>query len=99
MVQGNDSLEVQSKTHLDDCASSSGDDYIDVDTLNEELSIICENLLAKYKVLKKKSLKIKEENKDLFSKLNMVLQERDEISIEKDSLKSQLDLTLKENEI
>ena len=35
MVQGNDSLEVNSETHLDDSASSSGDDYIDVDALNE----------------------------------------------------------------
>ena len=31
MVQGNDSLEVNSETHLDDSASSSGDDYVDVD--------------------------------------------------------------------
>ena len=47
MVQGNDSLEVHSETQLDDSASSSGDDYVDVDALNEELSIICENLLQK----------------------------------------------------
>ena len=58
MVQGNDSLEVNSKTHLDDSASSSGDDYVDPDTLNEELSIACENLLEKYQVLKKKSFKL-----------------------------------------
>ena len=45
MVQGNDSLEVNSETHLDDCASSSGDDYVDADALNEELSLVCENLL------------------------------------------------------
>jgi len=57
MVQGNDSLEVHSETQLDDCASSSGDDIMDVDALNEELSIVCENLLEKYQVLKKKSLK------------------------------------------
>ena len=32
MVQGNDSLEVNSDTHLDDCASSScSDDYVDAD--------------------------------------------------------------------
>ena len=53
MVQGNDSLEVHSQTQLDDCASSSGDDIIDADALNEELSIVCEKLLEKYKVLKK----------------------------------------------
>jgi len=48
MVQGNDSLEVNSDTHLDDSVSSSGDDYVDADTLNEELSIICKNHLQKY---------------------------------------------------
>ena len=47
MAQGNDSLEVNLDTQLDDSASSSGDDYMDADTLNEELSIVCENLLEK----------------------------------------------------
>jgi len=56
MVQGNDSLEVHSETQLDDYASSPGDDIIDVDALNEELSTICENLLEKHKVLKRKAL-------------------------------------------
>jgi len=46
---------------------------MDAHALNEELYILCENLLSKYKVLKKKSFKLKEEDKDLFSKLNMVL--------------------------
>jgi len=101
MVQGNDSLEVHSEIQLDDCASSSNNDHnsMDDDALNEELSIVCENLLEKYQVLKKKSFKIKEENKNLSSKLDIVLQERDEISIERDSLKSQLDLALNENKI
>jgi len=45
MIQGNDSL--------DDSASSSGDDLMDADVLNEELSIVCENLLEEYQVLKK----------------------------------------------
>ena len=49
------SLEVYLESQLDDCASSSGDDYVDVDALNEELSIVCEKLLEKYKALKKKS--------------------------------------------
>ena len=31
MVQGNDSLEINSETQLDDSASSSGDDYRDAD--------------------------------------------------------------------
>ena len=38
IVQGNDSLEVNSDTHLDDCACSSNDyDSMDAHTLNEEL--------------------------------------------------------------
>ena len=56
MVQGNDSLEINSDTQLDDSASSFGDDYMDADALNEELSIICENLFEKYQVLKRKAL-------------------------------------------
>ena len=68
-VQGNDYLEVHSEIHLHDSASSSGDDNIDVDALNEELSLFCENLLEKYKLLKKKSFKLKEENKNLFLNL------------------------------
>ena len=99
MVQGNDSLEVHSETQLDDSASSSGDDYMDADALNEELSLVCENLLEKYQVLKKKNFKLNKENKDLFSKLDLVLQERDEFSNERDSLKSQLELALNENKI
>ena len=46
MVQGNDSLEVQSETQLDSDsfdASSSCDDHFDAHALNEELSIVCEN--------------------------------------------------------
>ena len=56
-------------------------------------------LVRKYKLLKKVTFKIKEENKDLFLKLNMALQERDEISNERDSLKSQLDFVLNEYKI
>ena len=54
MVQGNDSLEVHSDTQQDNSASSSCDDYMDAHALNEELSVVCENLLSKYKLLKKK---------------------------------------------
>ena len=79
MVQANDSLEVNSDTQLDNSASSSIDDYVDADALNEELSIVCEKLLEKYQVLKKKNFKIKEENKNLSSKLDITLQGRDEI--------------------
>ena len=48
MVQGNDSLEVYSESPLNDCASSSDDDLVDADALNDELSIVCEKLLEKY---------------------------------------------------
>ena len=58
MVQGIDSLEVNSNTQLDYNASSSCDNNMDADALNEELSIVYENLLSKYKVLKKKSYKL-----------------------------------------
>ena len=58
MVQGNDSLEVKSDTQLDDSACSSNDDHdcMDAYTLNEELSLFCENMLEKYKLFKKKIL-------------------------------------------
>ena len=62
MVQGNDPLEVTSDTQLNDSASSSCDDNMDAHALNEELSIVCKNLLSKYKALKNKSSKLKEEN-------------------------------------
>ena len=66
MVQGIDSLEVHSDTHLDDSSSSSCDDNMDVDALNEELSLFCENFLEKYKHLKKKSFKLKEKMRNYF---------------------------------
>ena len=99
MVQGNDSLEVHSKTQSDDDCASSSNEYIDANALNEELSIACEKLLGKYNLLKKKSFELNKENKDLCSTLDLVLQEKVEISNERDSLKSKLDLALKENEI
>ena len=68
MVQGIDSLEVHSDTHLDDSATSSNDDHdsMNAHALNEELSLFCENLLNKYKLLKKKSFKLKEKEKFIF---------------------------------
>ena len=46
MVQGNDSLEVHSESQLDaNDASSSCDDYMYPNALNEELSIVCEKLI------------------------------------------------------
>ena len=68
MVQGNDSLEVHLDTQLDDSDSSLGEDNMDVDALNEELSLFCENLLEKYKLLKKKSFDLKKENKNFVFK-------------------------------
>ena len=74
MVQENDSLEVYSETQLDsDDASSSCNDYVDPNALNEDLSIVCEKLLEKYNLLKKKSFELNKENKDLYSKLDLVL--------------------------
>ena len=90
MVQGNESLEVHSDTHLDNSASSSNDDHdsMDAHALNEELSLFCENFLNKCKLLKKKNFELKEENKILFSKLNMILQERVEVLNERDSFEN-----------
>ena len=46
MVQGIDSLEVHSDTHLDDSACLSCDDNVmNAHALNEELFMSCENLL------------------------------------------------------
>jgi len=61
MFKENDSLEIHLDTHLVDSASSFNDDHdsIDVHDLNEELSLFCENLLNKYKLLKSKSFKLK----------------------------------------
>ena len=100
MVQGNDSLEVYSESQLDcDDASSSSNEYVDSNTLNEELSVVCEKLLEKYNLLKKKTFALNRENENLSSRLDLVLQEKEEMSSECDSLKSQLNLALKENEI
>ena len=99
MVQENDSLEVYSESQLDsDDASCSCDDHIDANALNEELSIVCEKLIEKYNLLKKKTFALNKENENLSSKLGLVLQEKEEISNERDSLKSKLELALKENE-
>ena len=49
--------------------------------------------------MKKKSLGLNKENKNLHSRLDIVLQEKNEILNERDSLKSQLNLTLKENKV
>ena len=93
-------LEVQSESQLDDnVASSSCDENIDAHALNEELSIVCEKLIEKYNLLKKKTCALNKENEKLSSKLDLVLQEKDEILDERDSLKSQLDLVLNENKI
>jgi len=76
MVKGNDSLEVYSDTQLDNSTSSSCNECMDAYALNNELAIRCEKLLERHNLLKNKSLALKEENKDLCSKLDMVLQER-----------------------
>ena len=96
MVQGNDSLEVHSDTQLDACSNSYCNDCLEAQAMNDELAKNCENLISKYKILKKENLVLKEENKNLSSKIEIVLQEKEEVSSECDSLRSQLDLALKE---
>ena len=54
--------------------------------------------LEKHDLLKKKNFDLKVEMKDLCSSFESILQEKEEITCERDSLKSQLDLALKENE-
>jgi len=72
MVQGIDSLKIHSDAHLNDSSSSSCDNNVmDAHALNEELSMFCETLLSKYKTWKSKSFDLKEENKNLFSKLDL----------------------------
>ena len=98
IVQENDSLEVQSKTQLNANSSSYCNECMEAQAINNELAKRCEKLLEKYKLLKKDNIGLKEENKNLSSTLENVLQEKEEISSECNSLKSQLDLALNENE-
>ena len=73
MVQGNDSLEVHSDTQLDASTSSYCNECLEAQAMNNELAKICENLISKYKLLKKNNLVLKEENKNLSSRLDLVL--------------------------
>ena len=98
MVQGKNSLEVQSDSHIDDSSSSYCHGCFEVQTLNMELAQKLENLLEKHDLLKEDNLVLKNELKDLCSNFELVLQEKEEIASECDSLKSQLELALKENE-
>ena len=41
------------------------DEFVDAHALNEELSIVCEKLIEKYKVLKKKTFVLNKENKKI----------------------------------
>ena len=63
IVQGNDSLEVHSDTQLDASSSSYCNECLEAQAMNDELAKNCENLISKYKLLKKDSLVLKEENK------------------------------------
>jgi len=45
MVQENDSLEVYSDTQLDDNTSFSCNEYMNAHGLNEELSMVCEQMI------------------------------------------------------
>ena len=99
MVQGKDSLEVQSDSQLNDCSSSYCYGCLEVQNLNVELATKLEIFLEKHDSLKKKHLELKEEMKDLCSTFESVLQEKEEITSERDSLRSQLDLALKEIDV
>ena len=52
--------------------------------MNNEHAKNCENLISKYKLLKKDSFGLKKENKNLSSRLEIALQEKVEISNERD---------------
>ena len=70
MVQGIDSLDVKSDTHLDDYYNSSiYDNAMNGHALNKKLLMFCENLLSKYKVLKNKSFDLKKKIKICFQNL------------------------------
>jgi len=99
MVQGKNSLEVQSESQLDDCSSSYCHGCFEVQKLNVELASKLENFVEKHDSLQKKHFDLKEEMKDLCSTFELVLQEKEEITSERDSLKSQLELALKEIEV
>ena len=73
MVQGNDSLEVQSETQLDYSSSSYCYGCLEVQNLNVELVSKLENFLQKHNLLKKKHFDLKEEMKDLCSSFEVIL--------------------------
>ena len=64
MVQGNNSLEVRSDTQLDASSSSYCNECMEAQAINNELAKNCENLISKYKLLKKDNFCLKEENKN-----------------------------------
>ena len=73
MVQGNNSLEVQSESQLDASSSSYCNECLEAQAMNDELAKNCENLISKYKLLKKDSHGLKEENKNLSYRIEIVL--------------------------
>ena len=84
MVQGKDSLEVQSVSQLDDSSSSYCYGCLEVQNLNVELASKLEKFLEKHELLKKKNFDLKEEMRDLCSTFESVLQEKEEITSERD---------------
>ena len=85
-VQGKDSLEVLSESYLDDSSNSYCYGCLEVQNLNVELATKLEKFLEKHELLKKKNFDLKEEMKDLCSTFESVLQEKEEITSERDSL-------------
>ena len=71
IVQGNDSLEVQSESQLDDSSSSYCYGCLEAQTLNMELATKLDNFLEKHKLLKEDNLVLKNELKNLLSLIHI----------------------------
>ena len=86
MIQGDDPLEVNLESNLEEHEQLSCDD----------LASYCEELPEKYDLMKKIDLKLKKENGVLFSKFDIVLKEKEIILKENNSLENKIELISKE---
>jgi len=73
MVQGKDSLEVNSDSQLDDSSSSFCHGCFEVQNLNVKLASKLENFVEKHNSLKKMHFELKEEKTDLCSTFETIL--------------------------
>ena len=80
MVQGKNSLEVQSDSQLDNSSSSYCYGCFEVQNLNVELASKLEKFVEKHNLLKEKHFDLQKEMKDLCSTFETVLQEKEEIT-------------------